>query len=45
MRTKVHLILPVLFATALILLLQHFLGSIAWAGAVAWNRYDNDIAA
>ena len=35
MRNKAHLILPVLFATALAFLLQHFLGSIAWAGLLA----------
>jgi predicted PurR-regulated permease PerM len=35
MRTKTQWILPVLFATALALLLQHFLGSIAWAGLLA----------
>lgn len=29
------LVLPVLFATALALLLQHFLGSLAWAGLLA----------
>lgn len=35
MRKNAHLILPVLFAIALALLLQHFLGSIAWAGLLA----------
>lgn len=29
------LVLPVLFATALAFLLQHFLGSLAWAGLLA----------
>ncbi|MDY0977034.1 AI-2E family transporter [Massilia sp. CFBP9012] len=35
MRNKAHLILPVLFAIALAFLLQHFVGSIAWAGLLA----------
>lgn len=35
MRKNTHLILPVLFAIALAWLLQHFLGSIAWAGLLA----------
>jgi predicted PurR-regulated permease PerM len=35
MRKNAHLMLPLLFAAALALLLQHFLGSIAWAGLLA----------
>ena len=35
MRKNTHLILPILFALALAWLLQHFLGSIAWAGLLA----------
>lgn len=35
MRNNIHLILPALFALALVLLLRHFVGSIAWAGLLA----------